>query len=70
MNGGDELVENTSTLSDLLKIPEREVRSLMDQWEVEQKTAWKGKKSLRCWHIPLKTLDEAESEIQSYTLED
>jgi len=70
MNGGDELVENTSTLSDLLKIPEREVRSLMDQWEVEQKNAWKGKKSLRCWHIPLKTLDEAESEIQSYTLED
>ena len=70
MNGGDELVANTTNLVKLLGISEKEVRSLMNQWEVERKSAWIDGGSLKCWHIPLKTLDEAERGISSYTLDD
>jgi len=66
MNGGDELVENTTNLVKLLGITEREVRGLMEQWGLEQKNAWIDGGSLRAWKIPLKTLDKAEKEIRSY----
>jgi len=68
MNGGDGLVANTTTLVDLLGITEKEVRSLMEQWGVEQNNAWIDGGSRRAWKIPLKTLDEVEKEIRSYTL--
>jgi len=68
MNGGDELVGNTTTLASLLGITEKEVRSLMEQWGLEQKNAWIGGGSRRAWKVTLKTLDKAEKEIRSYTL--
>jgi len=66
INGGDELVENTTTLVGLLGITEREVRGLMEQLGVKKDSAWKDGGSLKCWKIPLKTLDKAEKEIRSY----
>jgi len=68
MNGGNELVENTTALVGLLGITEREVRGLMEQWGLEQKNAWIDGGSRRAWKITLKTLDKAEKEIRSYTL--
>jgi len=68
MNGGDELVENTTALAGLLGITEGEIRSLMKQLGVKKESAWKDGGSLKCWKIPLKTLDKAEKEIRSYTL--
>jgi len=68
MNGGDQLVGNTTTLVGLLGITEGEVRSLMKQLGVKKESAWKDGGSLKCWRIPLKTLDKAEKEIRSYTL--
>ena len=68
MNGGDELVENTTALASLLGITEGEVRSLMKQWGLEQKNAWIDGGSRRAWKITLKTLDKTEKEIRSYTL--
>jgi len=68
MNGRNELVENTTALVGLLGITEREVRGLMEQWGLEQKNAWIDGGSRRAWKITLKTLDKAEKEIRSYTL--
>ncbi len=68
MNGGDELVENTTALAGLLVITEGEIRSLMNQLGIKKESAWKDGGSLKCWKIPRKTLDKAEKEIWSYTL--